>query len=685
MRARRVLAGITVLALSYGMGAQAGPADSPLPIFSDGKAALHLYTVVGVIKKSDLETVFICTNLDTVAVNIGVEVFDRDGVLRNSIAAGNGEVLNVVPGATRTIVTSGTVLLADDKRITGLPELRNGSGRVVATSGAISCSAMVVDQLRAIVDPQICPTCELVAPPLVVHLPLIRVSSLGLGGMFDTPLPTFSDGKGAQVVGLLPRVIKKDNLETVVICTNLGTAAANIGLEVFDKDGVLANSIAAGNGEILNVAVGATRTIGTSGTRLLTEDHRMTMLGALDNGSGRVVASERNVFCVGMLVDEIHEILRPSECAFCPPPTLVNAPIWACGNSVLDPLEQCDDGNLVGGDGCEADCTTASSPGCGNGIVNLPGETCDPPGSTAGGNGGLCRGDCTVCGDAVVDAGEVCDDGNGIDGDGCESDCQLTGGQSQPQDPDQQKCINALNTSMLKVASKQGKDICACIKDGAKGRLSEPISPIESCLSADRSGNVAKAQAGTSSAFNKSCTASLPDFGVTDPTTVDNAAVEAELDLIHIIFGPDLDAVIASEIPDKNESKCQQKIARSAKKCLETKLKEYNRCKKLALGNPIDPAALPADLEACVFADPKGKVAKFCGRSISKQVQKKCVLKDVNLAAAFPGIGVAGASALENALGQTTGCLACRALNTADALNRDCDDADDGIVNGSCP
>ncbi len=457
----RVLAGISVLALvlSYGVGAQAGPTDSPLPTFSDGKPALHVYTAVGVIKNNNLETVFICTNVDTVAVNIGVEVFDKDGVLANSIALGNGEVLNVPVGATRTIATSGTVLLTDDHQITLLPNLRNGSGRVVATSKSISCTAMLVDELRAIVDPQICRTCELVAPPAIVHLPLIRVSSLGLGGMFDTPLPTFSDGKAAQVVGLLPRVIKKKNLETVVICTNLGTVAANIGLEVFDKDGVLANSIAAGNGEILNVAVGATRTIGTSGTRLLTEDHRMTMLGALANGSGRVVASERNVFCVGMLVDEIHEILRPSECAFCPPPTLVNAPIWACGNSVLDPLEQCDDGNLVGGDGCEADCTTASSPSCGDGIVNLPGETCDPPGSTAGGNGGLCRGDCTVCGDAAVNGGEACDDGNGIDGDGCESDCQLTGGQSQPQDPDQRKCINALNKNMRNVASKQGQDI----------------------------------------------------------------------------------------------------------------------------------------------------------------------------------------------------------------------------------
>ena len=194
-----------------------------------------------------------------------------------------------------------------------------------------------------------CPTLGLCA--------LLGLPSVGLGGMLDTPLPTFSDGKAAQVVGLLPRVIKHDNLETVVICTNLDTVAANIGLEVFDKDGVLANSIAAGNGEILNVAVGATRTIGTAATAVLTEDHQILLLPGLRSGSGRIVASERNVFCVGMLVDEVHEILSPAICPTCPPPGLASAPVWACGNSMLDPLEQCDDGNPQSGDGCEADCT----------------------------------------------------------------------------------------------------------------------------------------------------------------------------------------------------------------------------------------------------------------------------------------------------------------------------------------
>ncbi len=170
----RALAGGSLLALTltFGSWVQAGPSNTPLPTFSDASLALHVYTAIGVIKNNDLETVFICTNLDTVAVHIGVEVFDKEGVLANSVNAGNGAILNVAVGATRTFGTSGTVLLTDDSQITGLPNLRNGSGRVVATSKTISCSALLVDEVHAIVDPLLCPTCP---PPALAHLPLIRV------------------------------------------------------------------------------------------------------------------------------------------------------------------------------------------------------------------------------------------------------------------------------------------------------------------------------------------------------------------------------------------------------------------------------------------------------------------------------------------------------------------------------
>jgi cysteine-rich repeat protein len=91
-----------------------------------------------------------------------------------------------------------------------------------------------------------------------------------------------------------------------------------------------------------------------------------------------------------------------------------------CGNSIVEAPEQCDDGDLVSGDGCDANCTSTA---CGNGIQTA-GEECDD-GDLENGDG--CRSDCTAegCGDGITDAGEDCDDGNTSNGDCCGSTCDF--------------------------------------------------------------------------------------------------------------------------------------------------------------------------------------------------------------------------------------------------------------------
>ncbi len=64
-------------------------------------------------------------------------------------------------------------------------------------------------------------------------------------------------------------------------------------------------------------------------------------------------------------------------------------PVGDCGNGVVEPGEQCDDGNLVAGDGCSASCRLE------------------------------------VCGNGILDPGEQCDDGNLVSGDGCSAGCRL--------------------------------------------------------------------------------------------------------------------------------------------------------------------------------------------------------------------------------------------------------------------
>jgi len=101
-----------------------------------------------------------------------------------------------------------------------------------------------------------------------------------------------------------------------------------------------------------------------------------------------------------------------------------------CGNALVEEGEQCDDNNTVNGDGCSATCQSEPPPppppGCGDGVVNAT-EECDDSGESE-----TCNTDCTTsaCGDGVrnATAGEQCDDGNTVAGDGCGASCQNESG-----------------------------------------------------------------------------------------------------------------------------------------------------------------------------------------------------------------------------------------------------------------
>ena len=99
----------------------------------------------------------------------------------------------------------------------------------------------------------------------------------------------------------------------------------------------------------------------------------------------------------------------------------------ACGDGIVQSGEQCDDGNTVPGDGCDALCQDEPVPGfCGDGEIDA-GEECDD-GNTLPGDGcnELCEDEvpAPACGDGILQAGEQCDDGNTVPGDGCDALCQ---------------------------------------------------------------------------------------------------------------------------------------------------------------------------------------------------------------------------------------------------------------------
>jgi len=80
-----------------------------------------------------------------------------------------------------------------------------------------------------------------------------------------------------------------------------------------------------------------------------------------------------------------------------------------CGNGVQEGAEECDDGNAVDDDACTNACIEEDDDEQGGGVVVIvPPPVLPPP---------------AICGNGVKEGNEQCDDGNGINGDGCSGAC----------------------------------------------------------------------------------------------------------------------------------------------------------------------------------------------------------------------------------------------------------------------
>jgi len=112
------------------------------------------------------------------------------------------------------------------------------------------------------------------------------------------------------------------------------------------------------------------------------------------------------------------------------PPVLNN-----CGDGTTNPAEECDDGNMINGDGCDNNCTN------------------------------------TACGNAVVTAGEQCDDGNTAAGDCCDGSCQWEASGASCDDGDGCTFVGECNGSGLCVGLAAPAASCLVPLDAGKSSI----------------------------------------------------------------------------------------------------------------------------------------------------------------------------------------------------------------------
>ena len=127
-----------------------------------------------------------------------------------------------------------------------------------------------------------------------------------------------------------------------------------------------------------------------------------------------------------------------------------------CGNGVVEPPEECDDGEDADlSDECLPGCKAAV---CGDGFRHVGVEACDD--GSANSDTGLCKSGCLkqTCGDGFTGPGEACDDGNAINDDLCSNACAppgcgdaMIGGTEQCDDGNIDATDDCLPTCVLAV------------------------------------------------------------------------------------------------------------------------------------------------------------------------------------------------------------------------------------------
>jgi fibro-slime domain-containing protein len=132
----------------------------------------------------------------------------------------------------------------------------------------------------------------------------------------------------------------------------------------------------------------------------------------------------------------------------CPTPGKACQYLGTCGNGVLTSNKQCDDGNTTSGDGCSSTCQLEPGWSC-----HVPGKPCTP-----------------TCGDGIVNLGKECDDGvapsqklqPGWVDDGCSATCQIEPGWSCTGAPS--VCTKAVCGNGI----KETDEACDCGTDPTK-------------------------------------------------------------------------------------------------------------------------------------------------------------------------------------------------------------------------
>lgn len=279
---------------------------------------------------------------------------------------------------------------------------------------------------------------------------------------------------------------------------------------------------------------------------------------------------------------------------------------------------------------------------------------------------------------------------------------ELLAAMLQPLTGDQQKCTNTLNKDMAKLVGAVHSGVDKCIKAHAKGEVVDLLA----CLFADPGGKIGKAQNKAPDDHAKRCTgvdkegvARAPFPFAADPDAQPATALDLVANALQVIYGDDIAGGVANAQTEPARAACQAKVAKVLGKCGSKLASQFVGCAKNAVAVGKEPSVAGAvrsfELDACVGADPKEKIAKACDRGslgvpgskidkVRGALAKSCLGASVDPQLAFPGCGVSDPDAAHACLVAGERCLSCRAIARVNDLTIDCDVFDNAVSDASC-
>jgi cysteine-rich repeat protein len=293
---------------------------------------------------------------------------------------------------------------------------------------------------------------------------------------------------------------------------------------------------------------------------------------------------------------------------------------------------------------------------------------CDPGAGGGGSN--------PLCGNGVVDAGEACDDGNGVDADGCGTGCEIDHGA---QTPFQRRCIDRVNQGIAHVARTRARANERCL-----ARAESPVD-FDGCLEEDRTGRLERAAQSLEKVEQRSCLPDqLPELALGSERLAEAAAAkELPSDLARDLFGR---PPVAAPKEDRQEKRCQSAVLKHSHALLDS----FSREARAALAEKLEgrhtaPAVNDEELSRFVeeALEESPRIAKVAA-ALRKRTAGACA-DAPDLTALFPGCGSADAEQVSACAERAARCRACELLEAAnERLDVNCDRLDDQTEDLSC-